>query len=115
METAAGLITINAIEETKRKPRKSKSQVRAPKAEIAKKRSGSHDDLLDAEPRRNKFFMCPMFTPELPHHYDTVFDAPQNRKEKKTFLKSIRSNSLAGLLAGTGNLAPDTAELLRDE
>ncbi|VVC93398.1 unnamed protein product [Leptidea sinapis] len=93
----------DTIEETKRKSRKSKSQVRIGKAELAKKRSGSHDDLLyeNEGPRRNRFLLCPMFTStaDLPHHYDTVFDIPDKSRKgshgdiKKNFLKSIRSNS----------------------
>ncbi|CAF4857617.1 unnamed protein product [Pieris macdunnoughi] len=117
-----GLI-ISAVEHPKRKPRKSKSQVRAPKTDLAAKRSGSHDDLLyeNDEPRRNRFLLCPMFTSaaDIPH-YDTVFGLPEGREGprgeiKKNFLKSIRSNSLAGLLAVAGSLSSDTTELLRDE
>ncbi|CAH2241605.1 jg3939 [Pararge aegeria aegeria] len=123
MNAATGHIAIGAIEEPKRKPRKSKSQVRTTKkADMAKKRSGSHDDLLhDDEPRKNRFLLCPTFTStaDLPHHYDTVFDSPPCRKGsgevKRNFLKSIRSNSLAGLLAVAGNLSSETTELLRDD
>ncbi|CAG5043419.1 unnamed protein product [Parnassius apollo] len=123
-----GLVAIGAIEETKRKPRKSKSQVRTPKSELGKKRSGSHDDLLyeNTEPRKNRFFLCPMFTStaDIHHHYDTVFDidaVEKGRRKgsqgevKRNFLKSIRSNSLAGLLAVAGNLTSETTELLKDE
>ncbi|CAH2090069.1 unnamed protein product [Euphydryas editha] len=123
-------IANNAIEETKRKPRKSKSQVRTPKADLAKKRSGSHDDLLrEREPRRHRFLLCPGLAPASPPlapvsplsplsplaHYDTVFDAPPRKDVKRNFLKSIRSNSLAGLLAVAGGLSSETTELLRDE
>lgn len=93
----------------------------AKKADIAKKRSGSHDDLLqEDEPRKNRFLLCPAFTStaDLPHHYDTVFDAPPRKgsgEVKRNFLKSIRSNSLAGLLAVAGNLSSETTELLRDD
>ncbi|KAJ2951708.1 hypothetical protein O0L34_g13870 [Tuta absoluta] len=109
----------------KRKPRKSKSQVRQPKSELAKKRSGSHDDLLDgdAEPSRSKFLLCPFTsTADLQHHYDTVFDiepaVDKNKRKgsgelKRNFLKSIRSNSF-GLLAVAGGAASETTELLGD-
>lgn len=107
------------------KPRKSKSQVRPPKQDLARKRTGSHDDLLleNDEPRINRF-LCPIFasTADLPHQYDTVFDVPDKNKRKasqgevkKTLLKSFRSNSLAGLLAVAPNLSSDTTELLRDD
>ncbi|XP_038212824.1 mitogen-activated protein kinase kinase kinase 11-like [Zerene cesonia] len=133
-----GLI-ISEIEETKRKPRKSKSQVRAPKAAAgaAAKRCGSHDDLLRDAPRPR--LLCPMFASPDPRdardprdprdppatHYDTVFGATppaaahERRKgshgDVRNFLKSIRSNSLAGLLAVAGSLSSDTTELLRDD
>ncbi|KOB75889.1 Uncharacterized protein OBRU01_06468, partial [Operophtera brumata] len=86
------------------RPRLSKSQTRR-KPDLARKRSGSHDDLLDtAEPRRNRFLLCPFSSTADINHYDTVFDVPVDRKGKKgTFLKSIRSNSLAGLLAVASN------------
>ncbi|XP_072949734.1 uncharacterized protein, partial [Epargyreus clarus] len=120
---AAGdrVIAIGTIEQPKRKPRKSKSQVRSGGSELAKKRSGSHDDLLyeNDEPRKNRFLLCPMFTStaDIPNHYDTVFDMPDKRKGdvKRNFLKSIRSNSLAGLLAVAGNISSETTELLRDD
>lgn len=84
------------------------------------RRSGSHDDLRDSEPRRNRFLLCPMFTSttDLPNQYDTVFDVRRKGSHgevKRSFLKSIRSNSLAGLLAVAGNLSAETTELLRDE
>ncbi|KAI5642879.1 protein tyrosine kinase domain-containing protein [Phthorimaea operculella] len=108
----------------KRKPRKSKSQVRQPKSELAKKRSGSHDDLLtdDAEPRKNKFFLCPFTSTADLHHYDTVFDiepvVDKNKRKgsgelKRNFLKSIRSNSF-GLLAVASSVTSETTELLSD-
>lgn len=96
-------------------------------ADIARKRSGSHDDLLyeNEEPRRNRFLLCPMFTStaDLPHHYDTVFEVPLERGRRKPshgdvkrgFLKTFRSNSLAGLLAVATNLSSDTTELLSDD
>lgn len=98
------------------RPRLSKSQTRR-KPDVARKRSGSHDDLLDtAEPRRNRFLLCPFSSTANINHYDTVFDVPVDRKGKKgTFLKSIRSNSLAGLLAVASNLSTETTELLRDD
>ncbi|KAH9639113.1 hypothetical protein HF086_018181 [Spodoptera exigua] len=98
-----------------------------------RKRSGSHDDLLyeNIEPRRNRFLLCPMFASnaDLPHHYDAVFDVPLERSldrsldrarrkpvgSKGNLFKTIRSNSLAGLLAVAGSLSSDTTELLRDE
>lgn len=110
----------------KRKPRKSKSQVRPPK-ELARKRTGSHDDLLYEadEPRRNRtFLLCPFTsTTNIPHQYDTVFDLAADKAKrkgshgdvKKNLLKSFRSNSLAGLLAVAGNLSSETTELLRDD
>ncbi|CAH4031653.1 unnamed protein product [Pieris brassicae] len=121
-DRTSGLI-ISAVEHPKRKPRKSKSQVRSPKTEPAARRSGSHDDLLyeNDEPRRNRFFLCPMFTSaaDVPH-YDTVFDLPDGRERsrgviEKNFLESLRSDGLAGLLAVAGSLSSDTTELLRDE
>ncbi|CAG4961399.1 unnamed protein product [Colias eurytheme] len=122
-------VIISEVEETKRKPRKSKSQVRTPKAKptTAAKRCGSHDDLLRDAPKPR--LLCPMFpTPDPPDplHYDTVFGPtpptpPVHERRKgshgdvRNFLKSIRSNSLAGLLAVAGSLSSDTTELLRDE
>ncbi|KAJ8719364.1 hypothetical protein PYW08_011539 [Mythimna loreyi] len=102
---------------------------RAParRPDLPRKRSGSHDDLLyeNTSPRRNRFLVCPMFTStaDIPHQYDTVFDVPLERARRKgshgevkrSFLKSIRSNSLAGLLAVAGNLSSETTELLRDD
>lgn len=93
------------------------------------KRSGSHDDLLaDAdEPRRNRFFLCPMFTStaDLPHEYEAVF-AVRGRARRRApplplpplplphlphpaaLLRSLRSSSV-------GLLAADTADLLADD
>lgn len=109
----------------KRKQRKSKSQGRPPKNELSKKRTGSHDDLLNdnAEPRKNRFPMCFRSTADLPNQYDTVFDMEKSPKDRKgshgevkssNFFRSIRSNSLAGLLAVAGSLTSETTELLRD-
>lgn len=111
----------------KRKQRKSKSQVRQQKA-IEKKRTGSHEDLLETNDTRKNRFFCPMFTStaDLPNHYDTIFDIPidsvdKNKRKgshgevKKNIFKSIKSNSLTGLLAIAGNLNSETTELLRDE
>lgn len=81
-----------------------------PRAPITHKRAGSHDDLLsDTTPRRNRFLLCPMFNS--PNDYETVFAVRgrTRRKPSPDILRSIRSNSLAGLLAS------DTAKLLRDE
>lgn len=110
----------------KRKPRKSKSQVRPSKHELARKRTGSHDDLLyeNDEPRRNRtFLLCPMFTSaaDLPHQYDAVFDLDKTKRKgshgdvKKNLLRSLRSNSLTGLFAVAGSLTSETTELLRDD
>ncbi|GBP10741.1 Mitogen-activated protein kinase kinase kinase 10 [Eumeta japonica] len=115
---------------TKRKQRKSKSQVRHPKQELAKKRAGSHDDLLyenvHSQPKPRAFLRCPFSsTNDIPHHYDTVFhietSAPKRKGSagtttelKKNFLKTFRSNSLVGLLAAATSLAADTTELLDD-
>lgn len=91
------------------------------------KRSGSHDDLLaDAdEPRRNRFFLCPMFTStaDLPHEYEAVF-AVRGRARRRApplplpplphlphpaaLLRTLRSSSV-------GLLAADTANLLADD
>lgn len=97
-----------------RRTRTSRSQVRAPRPDPPKKRSGSHDHLLYENVRARLF--CPA-------HYDTVFDLPPSDSKrkgsggeiKKNIFKSIKSNSLTGLLAIAGNLSSDTAELLRDD
>lgn len=114
------------------RPRQSKSQGRRPpalplraeppakpavprKPDLARKRSGSHDDLLEpAEPRRNRF-LCPFSsTADVNvNHYGTVFDVPDRKGKKGTFFRSIRSNSLTGLFVG-GGLSSETTELLRD-
>lgn len=107
--------------------RKSKSQVRhADTADLPRKRSGSHDDLLyeNDEPRRNRFLLCPMFSSaaDIPHHYDAVFDLDtidKNRRKgshgevKRNLLKTIRSNSLVGLF--TINAHSETTQLLSDQ
>lgn len=95
-----------------------------PHHDLAKKRSGSHDDLLDeTEPRRNKFLLCPFASSDDLHHYDTVFDlpgAPDKAKRKgshelkRNFLKTLRSNSF-GLLAVASHFSSETTELLGDD
>lgn len=98
--------------------------LRPDRADLAKKRSGSHDDLLDeTEPRRNRFLLCPFASTDDLHHYDTVFDlpgAPDKAKRKgshelkRNFLKTLRSNSF-GLLAVAGHFSSETTELLGDD
>lgn len=110
--------TARKLESTHR-PRKSKSQQRTNK-DLARKRTGSHDDLLYENTKPRNRFLCPIFS-NIPPHYDTVFDMPPSRRKgshgevKRSFLKSIRSNSLAGLLAVAGSLSSETTELLRED
>ncbi|CAG9135542.1 unnamed protein product [Plutella xylostella] len=113
--------------DNRRKQRKSKSQHRQQKSEL-KKRTGSHDDLLyDANETIKPKFLCPMFnsTADIPHVYGTVFDSidissdkakrkGSHGEVKSNFLKSIRSNSLAGMLAVAGSLTSETTGLLKD-
>lgn len=96
--------------------------------ELARKRSGSHDDLLDpAAPRRNRSVpLCPLFSLSArpspsrsppppacpPDRYGTVYGAPP--KGKGSFLRSIRSSSLTGLLAAP-RLASEATELLHED
>lgn len=97
---------------------------RRPAPDLAKKRSGSHDDLLDeTEPRRNRFLFCPFASSDDLNHYDTVFDlpgAPDKAKRKgshelkRNFLKTLRSNSF-GLLAVASPFSSETTELLGDD
>lgn len=124
----AGNLVI-ALEKSARKQRKSKSQIRHQKGEIARKRSGSHDDLLyenDEPSGNNRLFLCPPIfnsSADIPHHYDTVFDLPVDKSRRKgshgevkrSLLKSIRSNSVTGLLAVAGSLSSETAKLLTSD
>lgn len=97
---------------------------RPARPDLAKKRSGSHDDLLDEnEPRRNRLLLCPFASSDDLHHYDTVFDlpgAPDKAKRKgshelkRNFLKTLRSNSF-GLLAVASPFSSETTELLGDD